>query len=65
MGNRFWVIGGEFENTAFDKVLDGTQRVVGPFRDHGEAKRAWEALATETRSICNARFTIVREGLHA
>ena len=26
------------------------------------AKRAWEDLAVETRSICNARFTIVQEG---
>jgi hypothetical protein len=65
MGNRFWVIGGEFENTTFERVLEGTQKVIGPFSDHGEAKQAWEHLATETRSICNARFTIVREGAPA
>lgn len=62
MSERYWVIGGEYESTAFDRLLDGTERVIGPFVQHDAAKRAWESLAVETRSICNARFTIVREG---
>ncbi len=62
MSNRYWVIGGEFESTAFERVMDGTQRVLGPYADRDTAKQAWEKLAVETRSICNARFTIVQEG---
>ena len=63
--SRFWVIGGEFESTAFERVLDGTEKVVGPFTCPDAAKRAWEDLAVETRSICNSRFTIVQEGARA
>ena len=63
MSERYWVIGGEFETTAFDRLLDGTKRILGPYRDVDDAKKAWEHVAVETRSICNARFTIVREGL--
>jgi len=62
MSNRFWVIGGEFETTAFDRVLEGTQQILGPFECRDKAKQAWEKVAVETSSICNARFTIVQEG---
>lgn len=60
--NRYWVIGGEYANTAFDRVVEGTERILGPFLCQEEAHRAWESVAVETRSICLARFTIVREG---
>lgn len=62
MPERYWVIGGEYESTAFDKLLDGTERILGPYRDPDAAKRAWEHIAVATRSICTARYTIVREG---
>lgn len=62
MPQRFWVIGGEYETTAFEKLVDGTEQILGPYRNVDAAKRAWEDLAVATRSICNARFTIVREG---
>ena len=63
MSERYWVIGGEFETIAFDRLLDGTKRILGPYRDVDDAKKAWEHVAVETRSVCTARFTIVREGL--
>lgn len=62
MSERYWVIGGEYETTAFDKLLDGTERIMGPYGDHDVARRAWQAIAVATRSVCTARFTIVREG---
>ena len=40
MSNRYWVIGGEF-NTAFERLMDGTQRVLGPYADRDTAKQAW------------------------
>ena len=40
MSNRYWVIGGEFETTAFDRVLDGTQRIMGPYGCREQAKQA-------------------------
>jgi hypothetical protein len=62
MPERYWVIGGEYESTAFDKLVDGTEQMLGPYRDPADARRAWEHIAVETRSVCTARFTIVREG---
>ncbi len=62
MSERYWVIGGEYESTAFDKLVDGTERILGPYRNQDAAKQAWETIAVATRSICTARFTIVREG---
>ena len=26
---RYWVIGGEYANTAFDRVVEGTERILG------------------------------------
>ncbi|MCR9072307.1 MAG: hypothetical protein NXI18_11350 [Alphaproteobacteria bacterium] len=63
--NRYWVIGGEYASTAFDRVVEGTERILGPFRCKEEAHRAWETVAVETRSICLARFTVVQEGARA
>jgi len=62
MSERYWVIGGEYESTAFDKLLDGTEKIMGPYGDPGDARKAWESVAIATRSVCTARFTIVREG---
>lgn len=62
MSERYWVIGGEYESTAFDKLIDGTEQILGPYGDRDTAHRAWEHVAVETRSVCTARFTIVREG---
>ena len=63
--NRFWVIGGEYASTAFDRVVEGTERILGPYLGREEAHRAWEEVAVETRSVCLARFTIVQEGARA
>jgi hypothetical protein len=63
--NRYWVIGGEYASTAFDRVVEGTERILGPYRCQEEAHRAWEEVAVATRSVCLARFTIVQEGARA
>ncbi|MDF1794883.1 MAG: hypothetical protein P1U88_23450 [Thalassobaculaceae bacterium] len=63
--HRYWVIGGEYANTAFDRVIEGTERILGPYLCRDEAHKAWEEVAVATRSICLARFTIVQEGARA
>ena len=52
----------QYESTAFDKLLDGTGTIMGPYGDPHDARKAWETVAVATRSVCTARFTIVREG---
>jgi hypothetical protein len=62
MDKRFWVIGGEYTDTRFSQLVDGTGRMFGPFGDWSEARQVWDRIASETRSICTARYTIVQEG---
>lgn len=62
MSNRFWVIGGEYEDTRFERLMDGSERLFGPYGSHEAALAVWERIAAETRSVCTARFTVVREG---
>ena len=59
--DRFWVIGAEYTCPRFECIVEGTQRLVGPFTAMEEARATWRRLADETRSNCMARFTIVRE----
>ncbi len=65
MNERYWVIGGKFRDTGFTEMVAGTERVLGPYPNRELALRVWRNLATETRSVCTARFTVVREGAGA
>ena len=60
--SRFWIVGGEYRSLDFNEIIDGTQRLLGPFDQHDVAQRNWRELSEEHRSNCTARFTIVREG---
>jgi hypothetical protein len=62
MGKRFWVIGGEFRTVRFDELVDGTERLYGPFADRGEAEQTWRDVSERHRAQCNVRFAIVEEG---
>ncbi|MFI4974310.1 MAG: hypothetical protein ACHP84_07230 [Caulobacterales bacterium] len=58
---RFWVIGGEYANTRFNQLRDGTQQVLGPFEDRTAAQAAWKRLSAEHSSQATARFSIASE----
>jgi hypothetical protein len=62
---RYWVIGGEYRSLAFDELIEGTARVIGPFGSLTHAEHAWRAVSEDHRSNCNMRFTIVQEGARA
>ena len=59
--SRFWIVGGEYATTAFETVIAGTERVLGPFAERRSAEDAWRRLAEESRSQCLMRFTIAAE----
>ncbi len=61
MNTQFWVIGGEYTDTAFQKLVGGTECLVGPFDSRVGAMSKWREIAAETRSNCHARFTIVQD----
>ena len=61
MSMRFWVVGGEYTDTSFERLVDGSERVLGPFSDRDQAMNVWKRVAEATRSDCYARFTIAQE----
>jgi hypothetical protein len=60
--SNYWIIGGEYTDTNFSKMVEETRQVHGPFNRYEDALSLWHRLADKTRSICNARFVITREG---
>jgi len=55
---QFWVVGGEFLDTAFAQ-LDGPAEAFGPFANYDEAYRMWEERSVETKRHAHRRYTIV------
>ena len=57
----YYIIGGEYANTDFDKLLDKSkQEVFGPF-DKKTAYQFWQAKTSEKIDICNNRYFIVHK----
>jgi len=61
MSVKYWIVGGEYTNTDFSELINGTARVKGPYLDRDAAVRAWQRLTSETRHQCLSRFTIAEE----
>jgi len=61
--SRYWIVGGEYTDTNFSKLVEDTRQVLGPFTQYDDALSIWHRLADKTRSICTARFVITREGV--
>lgn len=59
---RFWVIGGEYEDTAFTRLKDGTQTLAGPFSRYDEALKDWRTRIEENKGDACLRFSIASEG---
>jgi hypothetical protein len=38
--HRYWVLGGEYASTGFDKILPGAEIVVVPLASHGLAEQS-------------------------
>jgi len=59
MGQRYWVVGGEYRDCGFCELEPGTEVIAGPFADELKARMQWQRLtfrdhcaATERYSIC-------------
>ena len=61
MRSKYWIVGGEYHDTAFDRIVDGTEQLIGPFPCRNEAMEEWKKLATATRGNCHARYAIAEE----
>ena len=61
---RYWVIGGKYETLAFDRLVDGTARVFGPFGSALDAQSTWRRVTEDTRYQATVRYTIATEPTH-
>ena len=58
---RYWVVGGKYETMTFDRLVNGTESVFGPFGEREEAVICWREQTERTRSQAAMRFTIAAE----
>jgi hypothetical protein len=54
----FYVIGGVYENTKFETLVEGKGEKHGPFPTYDEAKKIWQSRSWALVDDCHARFTI-------
>jgi len=60
---RYWVVGGLYADTNFDRLQDGgKEQRYGPFSTYEDAKAEWQKRAWESVDQANARFRIEEEG---
>ncbi len=62
MHTKFWVVGGEYTDTRFAEMVEGTREIFGPFQDYDAARQVWRERAHATKASATRRFTIAREG---
>jgi hypothetical protein len=59
---RFWVIGGEYADTRFERPAEGAEeRRYGPFASYEDAKAEWARLAWASVDNAHCRFRIEQE----
>jgi len=59
--NKFWIIGGEYDDVSFERLIDGTQSLAGPYATYERALGEWRRLAESTRSNAHHRYVIAHE----
>ena len=58
----FWVIGGVYESTRFEKLVEGAaEERLGPFGSYEEAERAWAKISWQHVDHATTRYRIVAE----
>jgi len=58
MSKQFWVIGGEYADTTFERLVNGGAKALGPYASYDAALEAWRAISIETRPVAHIRYTI-------
>lgn len=55
----FWVVGGNYENTKFNKIKKGYKlERFGPFKSYDEAMEHWSFQSWKKVDDCNIRYVI-------
>ena len=61
MGQRFWVVGGDYSDCRFKDLLPGTETVHGPYADELHARMEWQRLTFRDRCGATTRYSICVE----
>ena len=61
MGQRYWVIGGDYRDCRFDEIVPGTEEISGPFADPVRARTEWTRLTFRDRLAATHRYVIAQE----
>ena len=61
MGQKYWVLGGEYRDCRFDEVVPGTEEISGPFPDMHRARTEWNRLTFRDRLAATTRYVITQE----
>jgi len=61
MGQRYWVIGGDYRDCQFDEIVPGTEEISGPFPDPTRARTEWQRLTFRDRLGATKRYVITHE----
>ena len=61
MGQRYWVIGGQFSDCQFSEIQPGTEIVHGPYADEVKARMEWQRLTFKDRNQATERYSICVE----
>jgi hypothetical protein len=61
MASKFWIVGGEYRDTSFAELIDGTSTLAGPFRRYEDALAQWKRIVHSTAGNATSRFTIAEE----
>jgi len=61
MGQRFWVVGGEYSDCAFRQLEPGKGKVSGPFGDELRARMEWQRLTFRDGCAATERYAICAE----
>ncbi len=63
MSTHFWIVGGEYDDTAFTRLRPGTQTVQGPYACYDDALAQWKRITHDTRGNAHIRYAIAKETL--
>ena len=62
MASRYWVVGGDYQDCGFARIVPGTETIAGPFEDEDRAKTEWKRLTFRDRRAATTRYSIAHEG---
>ena len=61
MGQRYWVIGGDYSDCRFKDIEPGTEKISGPFSNELKARMEWQRLTFRDKIGATTRYTICVE----